>query len=72
MILLGITGSIGMGKSTVARQFQRFGIPVFDADRAVHRLFATDKKTREMLKKHFTEAIVGGTVNRRIRGEIVL
>jgi dephospho-CoA kinase len=42
MMILGLTGSVGMGKSTAAAMLKRMGIPVYDADAAVHRMMAKD------------------------------
>ena len=64
MFLLGLTGSIGMGKSTTAAMFAEEGCAVWDADAAVHRLYAAGGDAVPAFQKVFPEAIVEGAVSR--------
>ena len=61
---LGLTGSIGMGKSTTAQMFAEEGCDVWDADRAVHRLYEPGGAAVEPLGAAFPGVIVGGAVGR--------
>lgn len=72
MILLGLTGSIGMGKSTVAEMFRAEGAPVYDADAAVHRLYAEGGAAVGPVGEAFPEAIVEGAVDRERLSKLVL
>lgn len=69
---LGLTGSIGMGKSTTAAMFAKEGIPVWDADAAVHRLYEPDQPAAIAIGKLFPSVIdPDGRVNRpRLRAVI--
>jgi dephospho-CoA kinase len=72
MILLGLTGSIGMGKSTVAQMFRDEGAPVYDADAAVHALYADGGAAVGPVGAAFPEAIVEGAVDRERLSKLVL
>jgi dephospho-CoA kinase len=74
MIVLGLTGSIGMGKSTVAKMFLDEGVPVFDADSAVHRLQGPEGALVESIEAHFPgttgpEGVDRGALAERVLGE---
>ncbi len=64
MIVLGLTGSIGMGKSTAARMLRRLGCPVHDADAAVHRLYAKGGAAVAPIAAAFPGTVVDGAVDR--------
>lgn len=62
MIRIGLTGSIGMGKSTTATMFAEQGLPVHDSDRVVHELYQNEAV--EPIAREFPEAVIGGVVDR--------
>jgi dephospho-CoA kinase len=62
MIILGLTGSIGMGKSTTAKLFAEAGVPVYDADAAVHSLY--EGEAAPAIEAAFPGATVDGKVDR--------
>ena len=70
MIILGLTGSIGMGKSTTAKLFAEAGVPVYDADAAVHVLY--ESEAVPAIEAAFPGAIVDGKVDRtRLSAQVV-
>ena len=72
MLLVGLTGSIGMGKSKSAELFEAEGLPVYDADASVHALYERGGAAVAPLSEHFPEAIKDGAVDRTILGKLVL
>ncbi|WP_296988947.1 dephospho-CoA kinase [Thalassospira sp. UBA1131] len=70
MKILGLTGSIGMGKSTVAAMFRHLGVPVHDADATTHELMAPDGLAFDPIAKAFPDVIVSGRIDRQALGKI--
>lgn len=70
--MLAITGSIGMGKSTVANMFEHAGIPVFDADAVVRKLQTSDPKLIAAIGARFPSTVRDGVLDREALARAVL
>lgn len=68
MVIIGLTGSIGMGKSTTSAMFRRLGVPVQDADAVVHRLLARGGAAVEPVGAAFPGVVREGAVDRKALG----
>jgi dephospho-CoA kinase len=64
MLVVGLTGSIAMGKTETARMFARLGYPVFDADAVVHRLYDRGGAAVPLIERAFPGTVVDGKVDR--------
>ncbi len=68
MVVLGLTGSIGMGKSAAATALRRLGVPVHDADATVHRLMRRGGAAVSAIEQAFPDVVVDGAVDRSLLG----
>ena len=71
MMVLGLTGSIGMGKTATARALRRLGIPVHDADAAVHQMMNPGGEAVSAVEKAFPGTVSDGAVDRARLGNLV-
>jgi len=72
MIVLGLTGSIGMGKSTTARLLREAGVAVHDADESVARFYAEGGEAVEAVGRGFPQALINGAIDRERLSGLVL
>jgi len=70
--VLGLTGSIAMGKSAVLAMFDKFGVPTFDADQIVHDLYAQGGKAVAPVAARFPDVLKDGAIDRAALAGIVL
>ncbi len=68
-VVIGITGNIAAGKSTISQIFAQHGYSVQDADKVVHDIYNTDKQAIALIAKHFPEALVHAKICRNILRE---
>src|SRR5947209_12564358 len=68
MMIVGLTGSIGMGKSTAARMLRQMGVPVYDADAAVHALQAPGGAALPPMEAAFPGVVKDGVLDRQALG----
>lgn len=68
MVIVGLTGSIGMGKSTAATMLRRMGVPVYDADAAVHALQARNGPALPPIEAAFPGVVKDGVLDRQALG----
>jgi len=71
MYILGLTGSIGMGKTTAAAMFRQCGVAVYDADAAVHQLMEPNGKALAPVKKLFPQIVENDNIDRKALGAVV-
>lgn len=71
MIIIGLTGSIGMGKSTAAKILQRLGLPIYSADQVVHDLLAVNGRAVKKVARLFPDTLSKGAIDRKKLGAIV-
>jgi len=71
LFVLGLTGSIGMGKTTAASMFKLLGVPVYDADSTVHYLLSKNTAVLKQVSDRFPKSFDGLSIDRQILGAIV-